>query len=89
MGMFSKARACRIRCVSTRNVSMICMWHWFRLEKMGGVLDEVLNRLAKLLEDLNRLQNQIKSAMAYPGNGRYSGGGYFRCHDRFLAAHIC
>ena len=32
----------------------------------GGVLDEVLNRLAKLLEDLNRLQNQIKSAMAYP-----------------------
>jgi type IV pilus assembly protein PilC len=26
----------------------------------------VLNRLAKLLEDLARLQNQIKSAMAYP-----------------------
>jgi len=34
--------------------------------EIGGVLDEVLNRLAKLLEDLNRLQNQIKSAMAYP-----------------------
>ncbi|RZM79802.1 type II secretion system F family protein [Leptolyngbya iicbica] len=34
--------------------------------EVGGVLDEVLNRLAKLLEDLNRLQNQIKSAMAYP-----------------------
>ncbi|MGK7872058.1 MAG: type II secretion system F family protein [Xenococcaceae cyanobacterium] len=32
----------------------------------GGVLDEVLNRLAKLLEDMVRLQNQIKSAMAYP-----------------------
>ena len=32
----------------------------------GGVLDEVLNRLAKLLEDMARLQNQIKSAMAYP-----------------------
>ncbi|MGQ4645758.1 type II secretion system F family protein [Lyngbya aestuarii] len=32
----------------------------------GGVLDEVLNRLAKLLEDMNRLRNQIKSAMAYP-----------------------
>jgi type IV pilus assembly protein PilC len=32
----------------------------------GGVLDEVLNRLAKLLEDVARLQNQIKSAMAYP-----------------------
>jgi type IV pilus assembly protein PilC len=34
--------------------------------EVGGVLDEVLNRLAKLLEDLNRLQNQIKSALAYP-----------------------
>ena len=34
--------------------------------EVGGVLDEVLNRLATLLEDLNRLQNQIKSAMAYP-----------------------
>lgn len=34
--------------------------------EVGGVLDEVLNRLAKLLEDLNRLQNQIKAALAYP-----------------------
>ncbi|ACK65664.1 type II secretion system protein [Rippkaea orientalis PCC 8801] len=34
--------------------------------EMGGVLDEVLNRLSKLLEDMARLQNQIKSAMAYP-----------------------
>lgn len=34
--------------------------------EVGGVLDEVLNRLAKLLEDVSRLQNQIKSAMAYP-----------------------
>jgi type IV pilus assembly protein PilC len=32
----------------------------------GGVLDEVLNRLSKLLEDQARLNNQIKSAMAYP-----------------------
>ena len=32
----------------------------------GGVLDEVLNRLAKLLEDVARLQNQIKSALSYP-----------------------
>jgi type IV pilus assembly protein PilC len=32
----------------------------------GGVLDDVLNRLAKLLEDLVKLQSQIKSAMAYP-----------------------
>jgi type IV pilus assembly protein PilC len=32
----------------------------------GGVLDEVLNRLAKLLEDIAKLQNQIKSSMAYP-----------------------
>ncbi len=34
--------------------------------EVGGVLDEVLNRLSKLLEDQARLQNQIKSAMAYP-----------------------
>ena len=34
--------------------------------EVGGVLDEVLNRLAKLLEDMARLQNQIKSAMTYP-----------------------
>jgi type IV pilus assembly protein PilC len=32
----------------------------------GGVLDEVLNRLSKLLEDQARLNNQIKSALAYP-----------------------
>ncbi|MFN7283850.1 MAG: type II secretion system F family protein [Dolichospermum sp.] len=34
--------------------------------EIGGVLDEVLNRLSKLLEDMARLQNQIKSALAYP-----------------------
>lgn len=32
----------------------------------GGVLDEVLMRLSTLLEDMAKLQNQIKSAMAYP-----------------------
>ena len=32
----------------------------------GGVLDEVLSRLAKLLEDMARLGNQVKSALAYP-----------------------
>ena len=32
----------------------------------GGVLDEVLNRLSKLLEDMARLKNQVKSALAYP-----------------------
>lgn len=32
----------------------------------GGVLDETLKRLAKLLEDNAKLQNQIKSAMSYP-----------------------
>ncbi len=32
----------------------------------GGVLDEVLNRLSKLLEDQARLTNQLKSALAYP-----------------------
>jgi type IV pilus assembly protein PilC len=34
--------------------------------EVGGVLDEVLNRLAKLMEDAARLQNQLKSAMSYP-----------------------
>ncbi|HEY9872090.1 MAG TPA: type II secretion system F family protein, partial [Candidatus Obscuribacterales bacterium] len=34
--------------------------------EVGGVLDQVLNRLAKILEDIARLQNQIKGAMAYP-----------------------
>lgn len=34
--------------------------------EVGGVLDEVLNRLAKLLEDSARLQNQLKAAMSYP-----------------------
>ncbi len=32
----------------------------------GGVLDESLKRLAKLLEDNARLQNQIKGALGYP-----------------------
>lgn len=32
----------------------------------GGVLDETLKRLAKLLEDNAKLQNQIKGAMSYP-----------------------
>ncbi|MEO1134001.1 MAG: type II secretion system F family protein, partial [Cyanobacteria bacterium J06639_1] len=34
--------------------------------EIGGVLDEVLNRLAKLLEDMDKLARQIKSAMTYP-----------------------
>ena len=34
--------------------------------EIGGVLDEVLNRVAKILEDSARLQNQIKSASSYP-----------------------
>ena len=32
----------------------------------GGVLDEALKRLAKLLEDNAKLQNQIKGALDYP-----------------------
>ena len=32
----------------------------------GGVLDEALKRLAKLLEDTSKLQNQIKGALGYP-----------------------
>ena len=36
------------------------------LGEAGGVLDESLRRLAKLLEGNARLQNQIKGAMGYP-----------------------
>jgi type IV pilus assembly protein PilC len=32
----------------------------------GGVLDDTLKRLAKLLEDNAKLQNQLKGAMGYP-----------------------
>jgi type IV pilus assembly protein PilC len=34
--------------------------------EIGGVLDEVLERLSKLLEDQDRLRRQIKSALTYP-----------------------
>ncbi|MGH8001098.1 MAG: type II secretion system F family protein, partial [Brasilonema sp.] len=47
-------------CFDSLYVSMI------QAGEVGGVLDEVLNRLAKLLEDIARLQNQMKSALAYP-----------------------
>ncbi len=48
------------QCFDNLYVSMV------QAGEVGGVLDEVLNRLAKLLEDVARLQNQIKSALAYP-----------------------
>jgi type IV pilus assembly protein PilC len=32
----------------------------------GGVLDETLKRLARLLEEVSRLQNQIRGALGYP-----------------------
>jgi len=47
-------------CFDTLYISMV------QAGEVGGVLDEVLNRLAKLLEDMARLKNQVKSAMAYP-----------------------
>lgn len=47
-------------CFDTLYVSMV------EAGETGGVLDEVLNRLSKLLEDMARLNNQIKSAMTYP-----------------------
>ena len=34
--------------------------------EVGGVLDDTLSRLAKLLEDSARLKNQITSALSYP-----------------------
>ncbi len=56
----SEAMARHPECFDELYVSMI------EAGETGGVLDEVLNRLAKLLEDMARLKNQIKSAMAYP-----------------------
>jgi type IV pilus assembly protein PilC len=47
-------------CFDSLYVSMV------QAGEVGGVLDEVMNRLSKLLEDVARLQNQIKSALAYP-----------------------
>lgn len=47
-------------CFDTLYISMV------QAGEVGGVLDEVLNRLAKVLEDMARLKNQVKSAMAYP-----------------------
>lgn len=48
------------QCFDNLYVSMV------QAGEVGGVLDEVMNRLSKLLEDVARLQNQIKSALAYP-----------------------
>ncbi len=48
------------QCFDALYVSMV------QAGEVGGVLDEVMNRLAKLLEDVARLNNQIKSAMTYP-----------------------
>ena len=56
----SEAMAKHSDCFDRLYVSMV------EAGEVGGVLDEVLNRLAKLLEDMAKLQNQIKSAMAYP-----------------------
>ena len=47
------------QCFDALYVSMV------QAGEVGGVLDEVMNRLAKLLEDVARLQNQIKSALSY------------------------
>lgn len=59
-GTLSEAMTKYPECFDELYVSMV------EAGETGGVLDEVLNRLAKLLEDMARLQNQIKSAMAYP-----------------------
>jgi type IV pilus assembly protein PilC len=56
----SDAMSRQPQCFDKLYVSMI------QAGETGGVLDEVLNRLAKVLEDMARLKNQIKGAMAYP-----------------------
>lgn len=56
----SQAMAKHTECFDELYISMI------EAGEMGGVLDEVLLRLSKLLEDMARLKNQIKSAMTYP-----------------------
>lgn len=56
----SEAMSKHPECFNELYVSMI------EAGETGGVLDEVLNRLSKLLEDIARLQGQIRSAMAYP-----------------------
>ncbi|MFM7877730.1 MAG: type II secretion system F family protein [Microcystis panniformis] len=56
----SQAMAKHTECFDQLYVSMI------EAGETGGVLDEVLLRLSKLLEDMARLKNQIKSAMTYP-----------------------
>lgn len=48
------------QCFDSLYVSMV------QAGEVGGVLDEVMNRLSKLLEDIARLQNQIKAALSYP-----------------------
>lgn len=48
------------QCFDALYVSMV------QAGEVGGVLDEVMNRLSKLLEDVARLQNQIKAALSYP-----------------------
>ncbi len=52
--------------------------------EVGGILDEVLNRLAKLLEDMAKLENEIKSAMAYPMTVGFFAVGVFFAMTIFL-----
>jgi type IV pilus assembly protein PilC len=59
-GTFSEALSRHPKVFSKLFINMV------RAGEAGGVLDEVLNRLAEFMEKSHRLKSKIKSAMIYP-----------------------
>ncbi|WP_287128531.1 type II secretion system F family protein [Candidatus Cyanaurora vandensis] len=52
--------------------------------EVGGCLDEVLERLSKLLEDQDRLNRQIKAALSYPTTVLFLAVGLFLAMVTFI-----